>query len=126
MKMHQALRFCWCTSKNLFSVTSTFKPKLGFGFVRLASPHAGVKRRLSVCSLLHLLLCCSFMQGSDRIGKITSDENLADSVHSQHFAGKRSLPGFSQEINITHFFKGLLALRPCERSNQTGVELVWK
>ncbi|XP_034392315.1 nck-associated protein 5-like isoform X1 [Cyclopterus lumpus] len=24
---------------------------------------------------------------SDRIGKITSDENLADSVHSQHFAG---------------------------------------
>lgn len=66
------------------------------------------------------------MQGSDRIGKITSDENLADSVHSQHFAGKRSLPGFSQEINITHFFKGLLALRPCERSNQTGVELVWK
>jgi len=38
---------------------------------------------------LHLLLCCSFMQGSDRIGKITSDENLADSVHSQHFAGKK-------------------------------------
>ncbi|CAJ1084425.1 nck-associated protein 5-like isoform X1 [Xyrichtys novacula] len=26
-------------------------------------------------------------KGSDRIGKITSDENLADSVHSQHFAG---------------------------------------
>ncbi|KAI3357807.1 hypothetical protein L3Q82_016200 [Scortum barcoo] len=25
-------------------------------------------------------------KGSDRIGKITSDENLADSVHSQHFA----------------------------------------
>ncbi|KAF3860854.1 hypothetical protein F7725_001109 [Dissostichus mawsoni] len=27
-------------------------------------------------------------KGSDRIGKITSDENLADSVHSQHFAGR--------------------------------------
>uniref|UniRef100_UPI0037E7F7F5 nck-associated protein 5-like isoform X1 n=2 Tax=Semicossyphus pulcher TaxID=241346 RepID=UPI0037E7F7F5 len=26
-------------------------------------------------------------KGSDRLGKITSDENLADSVHSQHFAG---------------------------------------
>ncbi|KAM4562257.1 nck-associated protein 5-like isoform 1-T3 [Odontesthes bonariensis] len=26
-------------------------------------------------------------KGSDRIGKITSDENLSDSVHSQHFAG---------------------------------------
>ncbi|XP_005741088.1 nck-associated protein 5-like isoform X2 [Pundamilia nyererei] len=26
-------------------------------------------------------------KGSERIGKITSDENLADSVHSQHFAG---------------------------------------
>nr|XP_046252130.1 nck-associated protein 5-like isoform X2 [Scatophagus argus] len=26
-------------------------------------------------------------KGPDRIGKITSDENLADSVHSQHFAG---------------------------------------
>ncbi|CAK6973318.1 nck-associated protein 5-like [Scomber scombrus] len=26
-------------------------------------------------------------KGSDRMGKITSDENLADSVHSQHFAG---------------------------------------
>ncbi|XP_070695745.1 nck-associated protein 5-like isoform X2 [Pempheris klunzingeri] len=26
-------------------------------------------------------------KGSDRIGKITSDENLAESVHSQHFAG---------------------------------------
>ncbi|XP_029362659.1 nck-associated protein 5-like isoform X2 [Echeneis naucrates] len=26
-------------------------------------------------------------KGSDRIGKITSDENLVDSVHSQHFAG---------------------------------------
>lgn len=26
-------------------------------------------------------------KGSDRIGNITSDENLADSVHSQHFAG---------------------------------------
>ncbi|XP_047224795.1 nck-associated protein 5-like isoform X1 [Girardinichthys multiradiatus] len=26
-------------------------------------------------------------KGSDRISKITSDENLADSVHSQHFAG---------------------------------------
>ncbi|KAM9342912.1 nck-associated protein 5-like [Pholidichthys leucotaenia] len=26
-------------------------------------------------------------KGSDRITKITSDENLADSVHSQHFAG---------------------------------------
>lgn len=35
-----------------------------------------------------LLLCCFFMKGSERIGKITSDENLADSVHSQHFAGK--------------------------------------
>ncbi|KAK2851916.1 hypothetical protein Q5P01_008192 [Channa striata] len=26
-------------------------------------------------------------KGSDRIGKITSDENLTDSVHAQHFAG---------------------------------------
>uniref|UniRef100_A0A3P9KAT6 NCK-associated protein 5-like n=1 Tax=Oryzias latipes TaxID=8090 RepID=A0A3P9KAT6_ORYLA len=26
-------------------------------------------------------------KGSERIGKLTSDENLADSVHSQHFAG---------------------------------------
>ncbi|KAM6925483.1 nck-associated protein 5-like [Xenentodon cancila] len=26
-------------------------------------------------------------KGSDRIGKLTSDENLSDSVHSQHFAG---------------------------------------
>ncbi|XP_037335100.2 nck-associated protein 5-like [Pungitius pungitius] len=26
-------------------------------------------------------------KGSERIGKITSDENLADSVHAQHFAG---------------------------------------
>ncbi|KAG7519610.1 hypothetical protein JOB18_012052 [Solea senegalensis] len=26
-------------------------------------------------------------KGSDRIGKITSDENLADPVHAQHFAG---------------------------------------
>ncbi|XP_028265086.1 nck-associated protein 5-like isoform X2 [Parambassis ranga] len=26
-------------------------------------------------------------KGSERMGKITSDENLADSVHSQHFAG---------------------------------------
>jgi len=33
------------------------------------------------------------MQGSDRIGKITSDENLSDSVHSQHFAGKKGLLG---------------------------------
>ncbi|XP_031168306.1 nck-associated protein 5-like isoform X2 [Sander lucioperca] len=29
-------------------------------------------------------------KGSDRIGKITSDENLADSVHSQHFADKEA------------------------------------
>ncbi|XP_028438260.1 nck-associated protein 5-like isoform X2 [Perca flavescens] len=29
-------------------------------------------------------------KGSDRIGKITSDENLADSVHAQHFADKEA------------------------------------
>uniref|UniRef100_M4A4J8 NCK-associated protein 5-like n=1 Tax=Xiphophorus maculatus TaxID=8083 RepID=M4A4J8_XIPMA len=33
------------------------------------------------------LVLAFFMQGSDRNSKITSDENLADSVHSQHFAG---------------------------------------
>uniref|UniRef100_A0A3Q3NGA5 NCK-associated protein 5-like n=1 Tax=Labrus bergylta TaxID=56723 RepID=A0A3Q3NGA5_9LABR len=38
------------------------------------------------CSVSRLLCCC-LTQGSDRIGKITSDENLAESVHSQHFAG---------------------------------------
>uniref|UniRef100_A0A8C5GEN6 Nck-associated protein 5 C-terminal domain-containing protein n=1 Tax=Gouania willdenowi TaxID=441366 RepID=A0A8C5GEN6_GOUWI len=31
--------------------------------------------------------CSHFLQGTERIGKITSDENLADSVNSQHFAG---------------------------------------
>uniref|UniRef100_A0AAQ5Y330 Nck-associated protein 5 C-terminal domain-containing protein n=1 Tax=Amphiprion ocellaris TaxID=80972 RepID=A0AAQ5Y330_AMPOC len=43
--------------------------------------------RLSELSRFFLPLCGSSTQGSDRIGKITSDENLADSVHSQHFAG---------------------------------------
>uniref|UniRef100_A0A3Q1JWQ6 Nck-associated protein 5 C-terminal domain-containing protein n=1 Tax=Anabas testudineus TaxID=64144 RepID=A0A3Q1JWQ6_ANATE len=37
------------------------------------------------CSICYPVV--SFTQGSDRIGKITSDENLTDSVHSQHFAG---------------------------------------
>lgn len=34
----------------------------------------------------HAVVVCP--QGSDRISKITSDENLAESVHSQHFAGE--------------------------------------
>uniref|UniRef100_G3PCS6 NCK-associated protein 5-like n=1 Tax=Gasterosteus aculeatus aculeatus TaxID=481459 RepID=G3PCS6_GASAC len=50
-----------------------------------------------------LLLCCFFMKGSERIGKITSDENLADSVHSQHFAGKSLSSTYTLDSGIGTF-----------------------
>lgn len=38
--------------------------------------------------MVHFPYCaCWFLQGSGRISKITSEENLSESVHSQRFAG---------------------------------------
>lgn len=48
------------------------------------------------CFMLGELTCRhlgSVVQATERIANVTSDENLADSVHSQHFAGKKNLAG---------------------------------
>lgn len=60
---------------------TTFKSKLGLDLLVYLPAY----RWEEPTRYTHCLLPCSFMQGSDRICKITSDENLTD---SQHFAGK--------------------------------------
>lgn len=57
-----------------------------------------------------------FLQGSNRISKITSDENLADSVHSQRFTGEQRLQGTSRHLSL----KGGVMTAPPPSSRFTG------
>lgn len=57
-----------------------------------------------------------FLQGSNRITKITSDENLADSVHSQRFTGEQRLRGTSRHLSL----KGGVIAAPPPSSTFTG------